>query len=107
MRTSHGLRKFLQSGTRQPERASQAVETKAHHCLGMDIATHLSPKMGTITGLLPEETIMNSSMNHRPDHELIATSGIDRFVLLGLSLIALTAVLFYGAVVLLLWLELQ
>jgi hypothetical protein len=62
---------------------------------------------GTVIGLSTEETAMNSSMNNRPTHQLIPTSRIDRFVLLGLCLIALTAILFYGPVLLLLWRDLR
>ena len=50
---------------------------------------------------------MKSSMNNQSTHHLIAASKINRSVLLGVCLIALTAILFYGPVVLLLWRELQ
>ena len=50
---------------------------------------------------------MNSSMNNQSTRHLIATSRINRSVLLGVCLIALTAILFYGPVLLLLWHELQ
>jgi hypothetical protein len=59
------------------------------------------------TGLATEETIMNSSMNNESTHRLIAASRINRSVLLGVCLIALTAILFYGPVLLLLWRELR
>jgi hypothetical protein len=60
-----------------------------------------------VTGLSTEEKIMNSSMNNQSTHRLIATSKINRSVLLGVCLIALTAILFYGPVLLLLWRELR
>lgn len=50
---------------------------------------------------------MNSSMNNRSTHHLVAASRINRSVLLGVCLIALTAILFYGPVLLLLWRELR
>ena len=50
---------------------------------------------------------MNSSMNDHTPHHLIAASKINRSVLLGVCLIALTAILFYGPVLLLLWRELR
>jgi hypothetical protein len=62
---------------------------------------------GTATRLSTEETDMNSSMKNHPAHQLIPAWRINRFVLLGVCLIALTAVLFYGPVLLLLWLELR
>jgi len=62
---------------------------------------------GTVTGLSTEETIMNSSMNNQSTHHLIAAPKINRSVLLGVCLIALTAILFYGPVLLLLWRELR
>jgi hypothetical protein len=62
---------------------------------------------GTIIGLSTEETAMNSSMNNWPTHQLIPTLRIDRSVLLGVCLIALTAILFYGPVLVLLWRELR
>lgn len=49
---------------------------------------------------------MNSSMNDQPMHDLVPASKINRYVLLGVCLIALTAILFYGPVLLLLWREL-
>jgi len=50
---------------------------------------------------------MNSSTNNQSTRHLIAASKINRSVLLGVCLIALTAVLFYGPVLLLLWRELR
>lgn len=50
---------------------------------------------------------MNSSMNNQSTHHLITASKINRSVLLGVCLIVLTAILFYGPVLLLLWRELQ
>jgi hypothetical protein len=50
---------------------------------------------------------MNSSMNNQPTHSLTPAGRINRFVLLGVCLIALTAMLFYGPVLLLLWRELR
>lgn len=50
---------------------------------------------------------MNSSMNNRSTHHLIVPSRINRSVLLGVCLIVLTAILFYGPVLLLLWRELR
>lgn len=60
-----------------------------------------------MTGLSTEETTMNSSMNDQPTRRLIPPSRINRFVLLGVCLIALTALLFYGPMLLLLWRELE
>jgi hypothetical protein len=50
---------------------------------------------------------MNSSMNDQSRRRLIVASKINRSVLLGVCLIALTAILFYGPVLLLLWRELR
>ena len=50
---------------------------------------------------------MNSSTNNQSTRHLIAASKINRSVLLGVCLIALTAILFYGPVLLLLWRELR
>jgi hypothetical protein len=46
-------------------------------------------------------------MNNQSTRDLIAASRINRSVLLGVCLIVLTAILFYGPVLLLLWRELQ
>jgi hypothetical protein len=51
--------------------------------------------------------MMNSSMKRQSTRHLLPGWKIDRFVLLGVCLIALTAVLFYGAVLLVLWRELR
>jgi hypothetical protein len=50
---------------------------------------------------------MNSSMNDQATHNLIPASRVNRSVLLGVCLIVLTALLFYGPVLLLLWRELR
>jgi hypothetical protein len=96
------LRKILQSVVPRADGLFQAIETKAYRCLGMDIAAHLT-KHGRNQQPVTPETIMNSSANHPP----IPTWRINRSVLLGVCLIALTAVLFYGPVLLLLWRELR
>jgi hypothetical protein len=62
---------------------------------------------GTDSGLSTEETTMNSSMNDQSTHQLIPAWRINSSVLLGVCLIALTAILFYGPVLLLLWRELR
>jgi hypothetical protein len=62
---------------------------------------------GTVIGLSTEETAMNPSMNNESTHQLFAARRINRSVLLGVCLIALTAILFYGPVLLLLWRELR
>ena len=67
----------------------------------MDIAAHLR-KEGLAQTPVPQETIMNSSANNPP----IPLWRINRSALLGVCLIALTAVLFYGPVLFLLWREL-
>jgi hypothetical protein len=53
------------------------------------------------------ETIMNPSANNESAHHLIPLLRINRSVLLGVCLIALTAVLFYGPVLLFVWRELR
>lgn len=50
---------------------------------------------------------MNSSMNNGSAYQLLRAWRINRSALLGLCLIALTAILFYGPVLVLLWRELQ
>ena len=87
--------------------AFQVIEIKAHYYAGTDIALFLPKKTGTVTTLSTEETLMNSSMNNQSTRHLIAASRINRSVLLGVCLIALTAILFYGPVLLLLWRELR
>jgi hypothetical protein len=87
--------------------AFQVIEMKGHYYPGTDIAPLLSKKTGTVTTLSTEETIMNSSMNNQSTRHLIAASRINRSALLGVCLIVLTAILFYGPVLLLLWRELQ
>ena len=46
---------------------------------------------------------MNSSTNNRSAELLLSASKINRPVLLGVCLIVLAAILFYGPVLLLLW----
>lgn len=86
----------------RPDRLFQAIETKAYLGLGMDIAVYLT-KQGRDQQSVTQETIMNSSANNPP----IPLWRINKSVLLGVCLIALTAVLFYGPVLLLLWRELR
>ena len=43
------------------------------------------------------------TVNNHSTHHLLAASRINRSALLGVCLIALTAILFYGPVLLLLW----
>jgi len=87
--------------------AFQVIEIKAHYRPGADIASHLSKEDGYGYRPVDRETNMNSSMNDHSPHHLIAASKINRYVLLGVCLIALTAILFYGPVLLLLWRELR
>jgi hypothetical protein len=87
------------------DREFQVIEIKAYYYLGTDIAFYLSEK--TVTGLSTEERVMNSSMNNQSTPHLVAGSRINRSVLLGVCLIVLTAILFYGPVLLLLWRELR
>jgi hypothetical protein len=87
--------------------AFQVIEIKAHHRPGADIASYLSKEDGYGYWPVDRETIMNSSMNNDSTHRLLAASRINRSVLLGVCLIALTAILFYGPVLLLLWRELR
>ena len=87
--------------------AFQVIEIKANHCPGADIASLLSKEDRHGFWPVDRETNMNSSMNDHSPHRLIATSKINMSVLLGVCLIALTAILFYGPVLLLLWRELR
>jgi hypothetical protein len=91
---------------RTADNAFQVIEIKAHLRPGADIAFHLSKEDGYGYRPVDRETIMNSSMNNHPTHHLLA-SRINRSALLGVCLIALTAILFYGPVLLLLWRELR
>jgi hypothetical protein len=79
----------------------QVIEAKVYFFLGMDIAGHPA-KQGRAQQPVTQETIMNPSASNPP----IPLWRINRSVLLGIILIALTAVLFYGPVLLLLWREL-
>lgn len=89
------------------DNAFQVIEIKAHHRPGADIASCLSKEDGHGYRPVDRETIMNSSMNNRSTHHLLTASRINRSVLLGVCLIALTAILFYGPVLLLLWRKLR
>ena len=85
----------------------QAIEIKAHYHPGTGIAYYLSKEDGFDYWPVDREEIMNSSMNNQSTHHLISASRINKSVLLGVCLIALTAILFYGPVLLLLWRELR
>jgi hypothetical protein len=102
-----GLSKtFTVQGT-AADGAFQVIEIKAHRWAGTGIASVLSTEDACSYSPVGRETIMNSSMNDQSTHHLISASRINRSVLLGVCLIALSATLFYGPVLLLLWRELR
>ena len=93
-----GFRRLLQFGTLQQTAHSKSLKYKDIIVLAQTLLPIYQKKM---------ERIMNSSMNDQSTHHLIAASRINKSVLLGVCLIALTAILFYGPVLLLLWRELR
>jgi hypothetical protein len=86
---------------------SKSLKSKRILVLARTLHLICQKKSGTVTGLSTEETIMNSSINNQSRHHLGAAPRINRSVLLGVCLIALTAILFYGPMLLLLWRELR
>jgi hypothetical protein len=86
---------------------SKPLKLKRILALAQTLQLICQKKTGAVPRLSTEETMMNSSMKRQSTRHLLPGWKIDRFVLLGVCLIALTAVLFYGAVLLVLWRELR
>jgi hypothetical protein len=91
----------------RPSAHAKPLKSKRIVVLAQTLQLICQNTTGTATDLSTMETAMNSSMNSHPTHALTSAWRINRSVLLGVCLIALTAILFYGPVLLLLWRELR
>jgi len=101
------FRDFYSPGHDRPAAHAKSLKSKRIVVLAQTLQLICQNTTGTAIDLSTKETTMNSSMNNQSPHSLTPAGRINRFVLLGVCLIALTAMLFYGPVLLLLWRELR